>query len=171
MFPCVCVCLNVPQCVCVCVCLNVPQCVCVCVCLNVPVCVYVCVCVCLNVLLLGYRIMADIFCLFQCHKRSHFCNKVKYLTSFTVLMLRGQLREINLPAYPAKEYPMSHLTYLSNILPCFSFLFILYEPCIHIYLYKESALINFVKQIWNVLHIMKRKLFCGTLMRSNPVSL
>ena len=111
-----------------------------------PVCV--CACVCVNVLLLGYRITADIFCLFQCHKRSHFCNKVKYLTSFTVLMLRGQLREINLPAYPDKEYPVSHLTYLSNILPCFLFLVILYEPCnSHVFVRRKCFNQVFVKQI------------------------
>ena len=68
--------------------------------------------------------MADIFCLFQCRKRRHFWNKVKYLTSFTVVMLRGQLKEINLPAYPTKEYPMPHLTCLSNMLPWFLFYFI-----------------------------------------------
>ena len=141
-----------------CPCVHVPQCVCVCV----------CVCVCKCGLRLGYWIMADIFCLFQCHKRRHFWNKVKYLTSFTVVMLRGQLREINLPAYP-----MPHLTCLSNMLPWFLFYFIhaVWTMYLHIFVRRKCFNQLFVKQIWNVLHRMKRKLLCGTLTPSNPVSL
>ena len=89
-------------------------------------------------------------------------------------MLRRQLEKINpfLPTSPTKEYPMCHLTYLIYY-HVFYFISIHIVRAVSLLIFVCRKCFNklFVKQFWNLIPRMKRKLFWGIFLCSNPIKL
>lgn len=75
--------------------------------------------------------------------------------------------------FPTKEYSLYYLPIYRIYYHIFD-LFLIMVLAVYLYIFvlsEENALINFVKQFWNIIPRMKRKLLCEAFMWSNLVVL